>query len=228
MSRVASRATRRHLLKKEIRPQFGMAPLTNHHIVAMPDKREYPWYASWDLAFHSVILAHTDPGILLLLARELQLAVTGLVPSELPRNRIAEAPSQLFRRGLTLELPTGSGKRPNLDRVATELRCRLLGPFLLDANDRRPAHGPNPRFQNDPDWRDPLLFYEYFLYEYFHAETGESLGALHQTGWTALPRRSWRTERVGAGPKLSRSKLARIFGFSLSPIALGQVTLELF
>jgi hypothetical protein len=106
---------------------------------------------------------------------------------------------------------------------STELRCRLLGLFLLDANDRRPAHGPNPRFQNDPDWRDPLLFYEYF-----HAETGEGLGASHQTAWTALPHCSWRTERVSAGPKLSRRKLARIFGFSLSPIALGQVTLERF
>jgi hypothetical protein len=103
-------------------------------------------------------------------------------------------------------------------------QVRLLGLFLLDANDRRPAYGPNPRFQNDPNWRDPLLFYEYFFYEYFHAETGEGLGASHQTGWTALPRRSWRTERVSAQPKLSRRKLARIFRFSLSPIALGQVT----
>jgi hypothetical protein len=86
-----------------------------------------------------------------------------------------------FGEDLTVELPTGSGKRANLDQVATELRHRLLGLFLLDANDRRPAHGPNPRFQNDPAWRDSLLFYEYF-----HAETGEGLGASHQTGWTAV------------------------------------------
>jgi hypothetical protein len=86
-----------------------------------------------------------------------------------------------FGEDLTVELPTGSGKRANLDQVATELRRRLLGLFLLDANERRPAHGPNPRFQNDPAWRDSLLFYEYF-----HAETGEGLGASHQTGWTAL------------------------------------------
>ena len=86
-----------------------------------------------------------------------------------------------FGEDLTVELPTGSGKRANLDQVATELRRRLLGLFLLDANGRRPAHGPNPRFQNDPAWRDSLLFYEYF-----HAETGERLGASHQTGWMAL------------------------------------------
>jgi hypothetical protein len=52
----------------------GWRHLSNHHIVAMPDKWEYPWYASWDLAFHSVVLAHTDPAMaknqLLLLARE--------------------------------------------------------------------------------------------------------------------------------------------------------------
>ena len=35
--------------------------LNNHDIIAMPDKWEYPWYASWDLAFHCVVLAHIDP-----------------------------------------------------------------------------------------------------------------------------------------------------------------------
>ena len=52
----------------------GWRHLSNHEIVAMPDKWEYPWYASWDLAFHCVVLAHTDPAMakrqLLLLARE--------------------------------------------------------------------------------------------------------------------------------------------------------------
>jgi hypothetical protein len=86
-----------------------------------------------------------------------------------------------FGEDLTVELPTGSGMRANLDQVATELRHRLLGLFLLDANDRRPAHGPNLRFQNDLAWRDSLLFYEYF-----HAEAGEGLGASYQTGWTGL------------------------------------------
>ena len=86
-----------------------------------------------------------------------------------------------FGDDLTVELPTGSGKKANLHEVAAELERRLLSLFLLDANGRRPAHGANPRFQNDPTWRDSLLFYEYF-----HGETGEGLGASHQTGWTAL------------------------------------------
>ncbi len=63
----------------------GWRHLSNHHIVAMPDKWEYPWYASWDLAFHSVVLAHTDPAMaknqLLLLAREWYMNPNGQLPA---------------------------------------------------------------------------------------------------------------------------------------------------
>ena len=97
---------------------------------------------------------------------------------------------------MTVELPTGSGRRANLDQVADELERRLLSLFLLDANGRRPAHGANPRFQKDPVWRDSLLFYEYF-----HAETGEGLGASHQTGWTALAGALVAHRRARAAPK---------------------------
>jgi hypothetical protein len=86
-----------------------------------------------------------------------------------------------FGEDFTVEMPTGSGRKVNLGQVADELRRRLLSLFMLDANGRRPAHGANPRFKDDSTWRDSLLFYEYF-----HAETGEGLGASHQTGWTAL------------------------------------------
>jgi hypothetical protein len=86
-----------------------------------------------------------------------------------------------FGDDLTVELPTGSGRKANLDQVADELRRRLLSLFMLDANGRRPADGANLRFQKDPAWRDSILFYEYF-----HGETGAGLGASHQTGWTAL------------------------------------------
>jgi hypothetical protein len=81
----------------------------------------------------------------------------------------------------TVELPTGSGVQVNLGEVADELECRLLRLFLPDAQGRRPADGDNPHFRNDPAWRDQLLFHEYF-----HGDTGEGLGASHQTGWTAL------------------------------------------
>lgn len=82
---------------------------------------------------------------------------------------------------LTVECPTGSGRKMNLQQVALELETRLGSIFLPDANGRRPCHGDDLRFAGDPAWRDLLLFHEYF-----HGETGQGLGASHQTGWTAL------------------------------------------
>ncbi len=82
---------------------------------------------------------------------------------------------------LTVECPTGSGRHMTLDRVAADLSRRLTRIFLRDEFGRRPVYGRNPRFQQDPAWRDLLLFFEYF-----NGDTGEGLGASHQTGWTAL------------------------------------------
>ena len=65
--------------------------------------------------------------------------------------------------------------------VADEIERLLLRLFLLDADGRRPMYRTIERFQTDPAWRDSLL-----SYEYFHGDTGEGLGASHQTGWTAL------------------------------------------
>ena len=81
----------------------------------------------------------------------------------------------------TVECPTGSGTRMTLFEVARELKDRLAGIFLRDAQGRRPVYGGAARFQDDPHWRDLILFYEYF-----HGDTGAGLGASHQTGWTAL------------------------------------------
>ena len=55
-------------------------------------------------------------------------------------------------------------------------RWWAFGPYVSER-----AWGSSALFQEDPAWRDELLFHEYF-----HAETGEGLGASHQTGWTAL------------------------------------------
>jgi hypothetical protein len=81
----------------------------------------------------------------------------------------------------TVELPTGSGVRASLGAVADEIERRLLRLFLQGADGRRPVHGDSRLFQRDPAWGDRILFYEYF-----HGDTGEGLGASHQTGWTAL------------------------------------------
>jgi hypothetical protein len=79
----------------------------------------------------------------------------------------------------TVECPTGSGRQMNLYQVAEEIARRLAGIFLRDGEGRRPVFGGTRRFQEDPHWRDCLLFYEYF-----HGDNGAGLGASHQTGWT--------------------------------------------
>jgi hypothetical protein len=78
-----------------------------------------------------------------------------------------------------IECPTGSGKWMNLHQVAQEIGRRLTSIFLKDESGRRPVHGTERRFQEDPHWRDYPLFYEYF-----HGDTGAGVGASHQTGWT--------------------------------------------
>jgi hypothetical protein len=81
----------------------------------------------------------------------------------------------------TVECPTGSGQRMTLFEVAREITRRLARIFLRDASGRRPVYGGTAKFQEDPHWRDLLLFYEYF-----HGENGAGLGASHQTGWTGV------------------------------------------
>ena len=68
-----------------------------------------------------------------------------------------------------------------LYQVAEELSHRLAGIFLKDAKGRRPVYGGTRKFQEDPHWRDLILFFEYF-----HGDNGAGIGASHQTGWTAL------------------------------------------
>ncbi|MBX3360541.1 MAG: glucosidase, partial [Phycisphaeraceae bacterium] len=82
---------------------------------------------------------------------------------------------------LKVEFPTGSGRLCDLREVADHLRARMISLFLPDKSGKRPCHGDDERFRNDPHWKDLLLYHEYF-----HAETGKGLGANHQTGWTAL------------------------------------------
>ena len=83
--------------------------------------------------------------------------------------------------GFTVECPTGSGRHVTLFGVAKEIADRVARTFLRGADGRRPVFGGARKFQEDPHWRDHLLFYEYF-----HGDDGAGLGASHQTGWTGL------------------------------------------
>jgi hypothetical protein len=80
-----------------------------------------------------------------------------------------------------IECPTGSGQYLSLDEVANEISRRLSNLFLKDANNKRAIFGENEKMQNDPNFSDYILFFEYF-----HGDSGRGVGASHQTGWTGL------------------------------------------
>jgi Glycosyl hydrolase family 63 C-terminal domain len=92
---------------------------------------------------------------------------------------------QFYGDDFKVECPTGSGKFMTLFEVGRELARRLSSIFMTDAAGKRPVHGGSKIFQDDPHWKDYILFYEYF-----HGDTGAGLGASHQTGWTGLIARS--------------------------------------
>jgi hypothetical protein len=84
-----------------------------------------------------------------------------------------------------VECPTGSGNYMTLFDVAKEIAHRNASIFLRDANGKRPVYGGTKKFQEDPHWKDYILYYEYF-----HGDNGAGLGASHQTGWTGLVARA--------------------------------------
>jgi hypothetical protein len=88
---------------------------------------------------------------------------------------------QFYGDDFKVECPTGSGDFMNLGAVADELSRRLIRIFTRDEAGNRPFNGSVERFQSDPQWRDLLLFNEYF-----HGDNGAGIGANHQTGWTGL------------------------------------------
>jgi hypothetical protein len=80
-----------------------------------------------------------------------------------------------------VECPTRSGRFVTINEVAKEIATRLSHLFVRDSSGRRPMHGNYEKLQHDPNFRDHILFHEYF-----HGDSGAGLGASHQTGWTGL------------------------------------------
>ena len=101
-----------------------------------------------------------------------------------------------FGEDFTVEMPTGSGDEMTLWNVAGDLSRRLSALFLRGDDGRRAVFGDQPLFQDGEHWRDHVPFYEYF-----HGDTGEGLGASHQTGWTALVAKL--IQQSGGTPKRS-------------------------
>ena len=80
-----------------------------------------------------------------------------------------------------VEFPARSGNMLTLSEVAGELSRRLSRIFLRNDQGERPVYTGSEKFQSDPNWRDLILFHEYF-----HGDSGRGVGANHQTGWTGL------------------------------------------
>lgn len=86
-----------------------------------------------------------------------------------------------YGNDFTIEYPTGSGVPHTLKEIADDLADRLTKLFLPDEDGHRPAHAGEDRYAEDENFKDLILFYEYF-----HGDNGRGLGASHQTGWTSL------------------------------------------
>jgi hypothetical protein len=80
-----------------------------------------------------------------------------------------------------VEFHTGSGQMANLYEIAEQIAQRLVSIFTRNAEGVRPVFGSQQTFQRDPNWKDYLLFYEYF-----HGDNGAGIGASHQTGWSGV------------------------------------------
>ncbi len=106
-------------------------------------------------------------------------------PIWFPLNYLVAAALQRYHRFFgddhTVEYPTGSGQRQSLDAVAHDLWQRMVSIFLRGPDGRRPCFGGEDRLQNDPRWRDNIVFSEYF-----HGDNAAGIGAAHQTGWTGI------------------------------------------
>jgi hypothetical protein len=86
-----------------------------------------------------------------------------------------------YGESLKVEFPSGSNNYISLFEVARLLSQKISAIFIRDLQGKRPVHGEEERYRNDPYFKDLILFYEYF-----HGETCKGLGASHQTGWTGL------------------------------------------
>jgi hypothetical protein len=122
---------------------------------------------------------------------------------------------QFYGDDFKVECPTGSGKQMTLFEVAKEIAGRLTSIFLRDASGNRPVYGGTRKFQENPHWRDYILFYEYF-----HGDNGAGLGASHQTGWTGAiariidlfarldPSRALQTPKDALAAEMTREQVA--------------------
>jgi len=164
----------RHMLdESEFLSDYGIRALSRYHL-------EHPYEFRW--GDHTVAVRY-DPA-------ESTSGVFGgnsnwRGPIWFPVNFLIIESLQKFHHyygdDFKIECPTGSGIYLTINQVATELGRRLTQLFLRGKDGRRPVYGQQEVFQCDPHFRDYIQFYEYF-----HGDTGQGIGASHQTGWSGL------------------------------------------
>jgi hypothetical protein len=167
------RVLQRLLDENEFLSPYGIRSLSRYH-------RDHPFELPYDGVAHSVryVPGDSDSGMF---GGNSNWRGPVWFPINYLLVEALERYDRFYGDTLKVECPTGSGHMMTLGQVARELATRLTRLFLVDGNGRRPSHGPPPGLENDPHWRDLVLFHEYF-----DGDTGRGLGASHQTGWTAL------------------------------------------
>jgi hypothetical protein len=167
------RVLSRMLDENEFLSPYGIRALSRHHA-----EQPYVFQVGSEAHVVSYLPAESDSGMFGGNSNwrgPIWLPVNGLIIRALLQYHL------FYGDDFTIECPTGSGRTMNLYQVAEEIGRRLSSIFLRDRDGHRPVYGGTAKFQEDPQWRDYLLFYEYF-----HGDNGAGLGASHQTGWTGI------------------------------------------
>ena len=167
------RLLKRMLDESEFLSDFGVRALSKHH-----EQHPYEFHANGNTFSVKYVPGESDSGLF-------GGNSNWRGPIWFPMNFLIIESLQRFHHyygdDFKIEYPTGSGKFITILEVADELSRRLTRIFLRDENGHRPVFGGSDKLQNDPYFRDYLLFHEYF-----HGDSGKGLGASHQTGWTGL------------------------------------------
>ena len=171
--RKLRRVLAKMLDENEFLSEFGIRPLSRFHA-----EHPYVFHAGGQTYGVGYLPAESDTGMFGGNSNwrgPIWMPVNGLIIRALLQYYL------YYGDAFKVECPTGSGHVMTLYQVAEEISRRLANIFLKDKNGRRPVYGGARKFQEDPHWRDLVLFYEYF-----HGYNGAGLGAGHQTGWTGI------------------------------------------
>ena len=163
----------RMLDENEFLSPYGIRSLSKHH-------QEHPYTFHWEGQTHSVdyLPGESDTGMF---GGNSNWRGPIWMPTNFLIIRALGNFYAYYGDSFKIECPTGSGNMMTLYEVISDICHRLTSIFLRNESGKRPVYGNSAKFQDDPHWREHILFYEYF-----HADDGSGIGASHQTGWTGM------------------------------------------